>query len=252
MDFANAESFGWDLDAPIAGHGSGEGGAQPDAANSHAFDSVFAAGREALHRELNAILPRLRRYALALTHDPVDADDLVQDCFARALGKLHLWKPDTDLRAWLFTILHHEHINRIRHESIGGAKIAWSEHIPAGVCPSAQVEYVELAELQRDIRLLPESQRTALLLASLTPWNYAQIAAACDVPVGTIRSRLGRGRAMLRKLARKPMCERIHRGSASRRRGGSATLVGNAAEQRSRLQRGEPAGGRRCAESDLE
>jgi RNA polymerase sigma-70 factor, ECF subfamily len=221
MDCSNAEGFGLDLEASIDGHQAGEGGAQPDAV-ANLGDSAFAAGREVLHRELDAILPRLRRYALALTHDPVDAEDLVQDCFARALGKLHLWKADTDLRAWLFTILHHEHVNRIRHESVGGARVAWSEHIPAAVCPSAQVEYVELAELQRDIRLLPESQRTALLLASLTPASYDQIAAACEVPVGTIRSRLGRGRAMLRKLARKPMRERMQSTSDGRRRAGSA------------------------------
>jgi DNA-directed RNA polymerase specialized sigma24 family protein len=65
------------------------------------------AANESLYRKIQALIPRLRRYARALTRDVVAADDLVQDCLARALGKIHLWEQGTDLRAWLFTILHH-------------------------------------------------------------------------------------------------------------------------------------------------
>src|ERR1700757_4642318 len=64
--------------------------------------------------QIEALVPRLRRYARALTHDVVAADDLVQDSLSRALGKIHLWEKGTDLRAWLFTILHNQHVSRAR------------------------------------------------------------------------------------------------------------------------------------------
>jgi RNA polymerase sigma-70 factor, ECF subfamily len=186
------------------------GAAAPGAGDDPAFntspdcDPALDTARSTLHRELKMVLPRLRRYALTLTRDPVDADDLVQDCVARALVKLHLWQPGTDLRAWLFTILHNEHVNRIRRERVIGAKLKWNEDVTPATCQSAQLDYVELNELYRNIMRLTRGQRTAILMASLTPCNYDQIAAACGVPVGTIRSRLGRGRAILRELAETP------------------------------------------------
>ena len=70
-----------------------------------------------IYRSIEAEIPRLRRYARALARDVAAADDLVQDCLARALGKLHLWQEGTDLRAWLFTILHNTALNRFRDRS---------------------------------------------------------------------------------------------------------------------------------------
>ena len=67
-----------------------------------------------IYRSIEAEIPRLRRYARALARDVATADDLVQDCLARALGKLHLWQEGTDLRAWLFTILHNQYVNQVR------------------------------------------------------------------------------------------------------------------------------------------
>src|ERR1700720_2608028 len=63
---------------------------------------------------LEVEIPRLRRYARALTRDLTRADDLVQSCLTRAIAKQHLWQPGTDLRAWLFTILHNQHVNDVR------------------------------------------------------------------------------------------------------------------------------------------
>ena len=68
-------------------------------------------------------IPRLRRYARALTHDVERADDLVQSCLERAITKQHLWQPGTDLRAWLFTILHNQHVNEVRHSVREGVSI---------------------------------------------------------------------------------------------------------------------------------
>src|SRR5487761_1622603 len=63
--------------------------------------------------EIEALLPRLTRYARSLTHDLVAADDLVQESVSRALQKIHLWHADTDLRAWLFTIMHHQYVDAV-------------------------------------------------------------------------------------------------------------------------------------------
>ena len=70
-----------------------------------------------LREEILALIPRLQRFARALTHDVVTADDLVQDCLARALEKIHMWEPGTDLRAWLFTILYRQHISHTRRDA---------------------------------------------------------------------------------------------------------------------------------------
>jgi RNA polymerase sigma-70 factor, ECF subfamily len=143
----------------------------------------------ALDREIAAILPRLRRYAQKLTLDQGDADDLVQDCIACALEKAHLWKPGTDLRAWLFAILHNEHVDRVQHAARAGSKVEWDEHLPVMSCSSNQIEHMEFRELEAAVIRLPEDQREAVLLTSLTPWNYEEVATVCNVPVGTI----GRG-----------------------------------------------------------
>src|SRR5436190_21820969 len=78
-------------------------------------------------RLLEAEIPRLRRYARALTRDVVRADDLVQSCLTRAIAKQHLWQPGTDLRAWLFTILHNQHVNDVRRSAREGTQVEPTE-----------------------------------------------------------------------------------------------------------------------------
>ena len=75
-------------------------------------------------RLLEVEIPRLRRYARALTRDVARADDLVQSCLTRAVAKQHLWQPGTDLRAWLFTILHNQHVNDVRRSVREGVNVA--------------------------------------------------------------------------------------------------------------------------------
>ena len=152
------------------------------------------------HREIEAEIPRLRRYARALTHDAVAADDLVQDCLARALGKLHLWQEGTDLRAWLFTILHHQYVNYIRRAACEGAAVRLTEREPMLARAPQQGKRLELRDLERAFAKLPRTQRSAILLVALEGMRYDEVAAVLDVPVGTIRSRLSRGREALRRL----------------------------------------------------
>jgi RNA polymerase sigma-70 factor (ECF subfamily) len=187
------------------------------------FDEDRGAAEAALHRRIEAALPNLRRYARSLTHDTVAADDLVQECVARALAKLHLWAARTDLRAWLFSILHNQYVTQVRRAIREGTTVEWGECASALTCAPHQIERLELRDLERAIRLLPYEQRKAVLLVGLTQGSYDAIASECAVPVGTIRSRLSRGRATLRNLMSvAPQRQRVSGGckaSAKRSRG---------------------------------
>src|SRR3954447_21080012 len=153
-----------------------------------------------IYRNIEAEIPRLRRYARALARDVAAADDLVQDCLARALGKLHLWQEGTDLRAWLFTILHNQYVNQVRRAVREGAAVGLSETEPMLTCAPHQGKRLELRDLQGAMAKLPEEQRSVILLVGLEGMRYEEVAEVLGVPVGTIRSRLSRGRDSLRRL----------------------------------------------------
>jgi RNA polymerase sigma-70 factor, ECF subfamily len=151
-------------------------------------------------KKIEEEIPRLRRYARALTRDINAADDLVQDCLTRALSKVHLWQKGTDLRAWLFTILHNQYVNHVRRAVREGAAVGLSDSEPLLTSAPNQGKRLELRDLERAIARLPEEQRSVLLLVGLEGMRYEEVAQVLDVPVGTIRSRLSRGREMLRQL----------------------------------------------------
>ena len=153
-----------------------------------------------LHKRIEDEIPRLRRYARALTRDVTAADDLVQDCLTRALGRIHLWQEGTDLRAWLFTILHNQYVNHVRRSAREGSAVALSETEPTLTSRPNQGKRLELRDLERAIAKLPDEQRSVLLLVGLEGMRYEEVASVLDVPVGTVRSRLSRGRDMLRHL----------------------------------------------------
>jgi RNA polymerase sigma-70 factor (ECF subfamily) len=145
-------------------------------------------------------IPRLRRYARALTRDGIRADDLVQSCLLRALAKSHLWQAGTDLRAWLFTILHNQHVNDVRRSVREGINIPVEDVAPLLTVQSTQGSSLQLRDLDRALERLPEEQRQVLLLVGLEGMRYEEVAVVLNVPVGTVRSRLSRGRDMLRRL----------------------------------------------------
>jgi len=148
---------------------------------------------------LQTEIPRLRRYARALTRDGSRADDLLQGCLVRAIAKRHLWQPGTDLRAWLFTILHNQHVNDIRHSVREGVRVEVEEvGATLTVAPNA-VAALQLRDLERAIATLPAEQRQAILLVGLEGLSCEKVAAILDIPVGTVRSRLSRGRDTLRR-----------------------------------------------------
>ena len=151
-------------------------------------------------RLLEVEIPRLRRYARALTRDAVRADDLVQSCLARALAKQHLWQPGTDLRAWLFTLLHNQHVNDVRRSLREGISVAVEDVAPVLTVQSNAGASMQLRDLEAAMGRLPEEQRQVILLVGLEGLRYEEVAKILAVPIGTVRSRLSRGRDNLRSL----------------------------------------------------
>jgi RNA polymerase sigma-70 factor, ECF subfamily len=150
-------------------------------------------------RLLEAEIPRLRRYARALTRDVTRADDLVQDCLMRAVAKQHLWQAGTDLRAWLFTIMHNQHVNEVRRLVREGNNVEIEQAPTLTVQPNA-MPALQLRDLERAIAQLATEQRQVILLVGLEGLAYDEVAAVLNIPVGTVRSRLSRGREQLRRL----------------------------------------------------
>ena len=156
------------------------------------------------NRLLEEQIPRLRRYARALTKNMEKADDLVQDTLIRALTKQHLWQAGTNLRAWLFTLMHNQNINTARHNIRESQMIdveTMSNVLAATTDPTASRQ---LCELDRALNQLAQEQRQVILLVGLEEFSYVETAAILNVPVGTVRSRLSRGRDHLRRLLDMP------------------------------------------------
>jgi RNA polymerase sigma-70 factor (ECF subfamily) len=161
------------------------------------------------HPDLLAAIPRLRRYARVLTGDATRADDLVQETLARGWEKRRLWSAGTDLRAWLFTIMHNVFVNQralalrdaqnvsLDNDGEGGA--AWQVPVRA-----QQQAHVELQEVLRELSRLPAEQREVLVLAAVEEMRYEEIAEVLSIPVGTVMSRLSRARARLRRSVAEP------------------------------------------------
>lgn len=144
-------------------------------------------------------LPRLRRYAWALRNDS-GAEDLVQDCLERALRKHNLWRRGTNIRAWLFRILYNVHLSTLRRTRRLPQFVPYDDILPS-VEGGRQLVSVELGEIARALADLPPEQRDVLLLAALEGMRYDEIAHVLGIAIGTVRSRLSRGRAALRDSA---------------------------------------------------
>jgi RNA polymerase sigma-70 factor (ECF subfamily) len=145
-------------------------------------------------------IPNLRRYARVLVRDAVHAEDLVQDCLERAISREHLWQQGTNLRAWLFTILHNLYINQyLRHGSSGALVPLLDEHSGLS-CPARQYHSVTLRDLARAFDCLPEQEQRVVVMVGLEGMQYEDAAAALGVPMGTVKSRLSRARRRLRRL----------------------------------------------------
>lgn len=150
-----------------------------------------------IRSRLEQHIPRLRRYALSLTKDQADADDLVQEALMKAIGKQHLWQEGSDLRAWLFTILHNAYINEKRRQSRQGPNDN-IEDVPIRVREKA-TDYLQLRDLNRALSALTSEQLATINLVGIEGVKYEEAAEALCIPIGTVRSRLCRARDDLRK-----------------------------------------------------
>lgn len=149
---------------------------------------------------LEAEIPRLRRYARALCRDAGLADDLVQDCLARALAAWAQKRPDGALRPWLFSILHNGWINKLRRDGRRPDGYALDETEDGPAVSGGQFERLEWRDMTLALERLPEAQRSLLLLIAVEGLSYEEAARVQDVPIGTVMSRLTRARERLRHL----------------------------------------------------
>ncbi len=144
------------------------------------------------------LLVPLRRYARSLTRDTLRADDLVHDTLVRALESQNSLRPNTNLRTWMMTVLHNVFIDDQRRKQVelrhADALVQMSDEM----APPAQEGQVRLAQIREAFLTLPEEQRAALHLVTIEGMAYADAAAVLGIPIGTLMSRLGRGRAALR------------------------------------------------------
>ncbi len=150
-------------------------------------------------------IPSLRRYARALTGDAWAADDLVQDTLERACSKWRLWLAGTNLRAWLFTLMHNLFVSQVRLEHHRSALVhAVDLDDVANELPAPAPPLGSAIDLQRCLLRLPADQRAVLLLVTLEDLSYAEVAKVTGVPIGTVMSRLSRARDRMRELMDEP------------------------------------------------
>jgi RNA polymerase sigma-70 factor, ECF subfamily len=139
-------------------------------------------------------IPNLRRYARALVGDRDGADDLVQDTLERAVRKFHLWRPG-DLRAWLFSIMHNVFVNQLKARKVA-PDVELDENFAA---PMPGATSMDIIDLQRGLATLAPEQREVVLLIALEDMSYADVSRTLGIPMGTVMSRLSRGRERLRR-----------------------------------------------------
>lgn len=147
-----------------------------------------------------AQIPALRRYARALTGDHYAADELVQDCLERAWSRLYLWRPGTNMRTWLFAILRNLYVNSVRRAKRRPEHASLADVDPIHQLPPNQEPALELSNLAQALARLPDDQREVVLLVGLEEFSYEEAARILDIPIGTVMSRLARGRERLRRL----------------------------------------------------
>ena len=156
---------------------------------------------EALRKQIVGLLPRIRRFARGLTKDEDRADDLVQETCERALGRLHQFAEESRLDSWLYRIVYTRWIDRIRRSNIRSAHLALLEKQSAEkLTGNTYAGLDKLLDVKDALAALPREHRAAVLLVSVEGHSYAEAAAVMDIPVGTVASRVARGRGMLAEM----------------------------------------------------
>ena len=150
----------------------------------------------------------LRRYALALTGSRFEAEDLVQDTLARAVAAAASFRKGGNLRGWLFTIMHNAFISSVRARRAADREL--DEDLPELSQAPTQLERLEVRDVLAALARLPEAQRAALVLIALEDFSYREAARVLGVPLGTLMSRLARGREALRRATSEDAPPQLH------------------------------------------
>lgn len=156
------------------------------------------------HAELLVLIVHLKRYARALVGRGEDAEDLVQETLARAVARMN--KSDGDLesirnrKSYLFAILHNAHVDRMPERYRSRNVVSIHDVANSLPVPANQSDRAEFNDLERALAQLPEEYRQVVLLVGLEGFTYKEVAETLDIPIGTVMSRLSRGREKLRRL----------------------------------------------------
>jgi RNA polymerase sigma-70 factor, ECF subfamily len=154
---------------------------------------------ENMHRDIILQLPHLRAFAVLLTHDRSFADDLVQEAVVRALAHADQFRPETKFKAWITTILRNSYFNVIRRSSrVSPLSLISPDDEP--VTSGGQEERMGALDFERAFKCLPTAQREALLLVGASRFSYEDAARVAGCAVGTMKSRVARGRVQLAKM----------------------------------------------------
>lgn len=149
--------------------------------------------------EIEVHVPALMRYALALAHNPTAAQDLVQECAVRALTKAHLFKGGTNLRAWLFTILHNLYVSEMRRNKQWKEAANPEAAISSLAVPPSQIHVVMLRAVREAMKRLPSEQGMILYLIGVEGRSYKEVSYQLGIPIGTVKSRCSRARDTLQQ-----------------------------------------------------
>jgi RNA polymerase sigma-70 factor (ECF subfamily) len=160
--------------------------------------------------QVGTLLPRLRRFARALTRHPQDADDLVQLAVERALTRSKQWRPDSSLTNWMLAIVRNAWIDETRSRQRRNAVLA-SESEASEVGDTGTDRDIELWSIQSALDRLSEEQRLAVALVLVEGLSYREAAQVMDVPIGTLTSRLARGRLALQSMLTDQVTTRVAR-----------------------------------------
>jgi RNA polymerase sigma-70 factor, ECF subfamily len=154
---------------------------------------------EPLREQLAALLPRLRRFARTLTRNPHDADDLVQLSIERALTRMEQFRPGTKLESWMFGIVKNAWIDEVRARGRRNRLFAPEEEGERVGVATTETQ-INLLSMQSAMERLPDEQRLAVALVMVEGLSYHEAADVLEVPIGTVTSRLARGRATLEAI----------------------------------------------------
>lgn len=172
-------------------------GKTPTYTDEHAWE--LSGSRRRFDADLTGALPDLRNFAMSLARNPVEADDLVQDCILRAIRRRHQFEPGTHLRRWLFTIIRNIHYDTCRKRKRRGTHVDISDAQPQISRPPSQDHWMHVLDVARGIEELRPCDRDVLLLSAFSRLSQKEIADRLNVAQGTVRSRLSRARATLAK-----------------------------------------------------